>query len=148
MEPRKMESKKTYLEEEQQEKSLGAEDRLTPLFQPDTLMSDEYFANYRRRIPLEPEKALLLAVLEDGVRTFQDNIFAETGKKRALLDEAREWLFTDALEHVFSFNSVCSSLGLDPGYVRRGLKRWEEHAGGEKRKKQRPSQGAPERLVA
>jgi hypothetical protein len=142
-----MESKRTYLEEEQQEKS-GAEDRLTPLFQPDTLMSEEYFANYRRRIPLEPEKALLLAVLEDGVRTFQDNIFAETGKKRALLDEAREWLFTDELEHVFSFNSVCSSLGLDPGYVRRGLKRWEEHAVGEKRKKQRPSQGAPERLVA
>jgi hypothetical protein len=143
-----MEPKRTYLEEEQQEKSLGAEDRLTPLFQPDTLMSDEYFANYRRRIPLEPEKALLLAVLEDGVRTFQDNIFAETGKKRALLDEAREWLFTDTLEHVFSFNSVCSSLGLDPGYVRRGLKRWEEHAGGKKGKKQRPSQGAPERLVA
>jgi hypothetical protein len=134
MEPKKMESKRTYLEEEQQEKSLGAEDRLTPLFQPDTLMSDEYFANYRRRIPLEPEKALLLAVLEDGVRTFQD--------------EAREWLFTDALEHVFSFNSVCSSLGLDPGYIRRGLKRWEEHARGATRKKQQPSQGAPVRLVA
>ena len=144
-----MEPKKTHLEEEQQqEKSLGAEDRLTPLFQPDTLMSDEYFANYRRRIPLEPEKALLLAVLEDGVRTFQDNIFAETGKKRALLDEARVWLFTDDVEHVFSFNSVCSSLGLEPGYIRRGLQRWEEQARAATRKKQRPSQGAPERLVA
>ena len=148
MEPKKMASKKTHLEEEQQEKGLGAEDRLTPLFQPDTLMSEEYFANYRRRIPLEPEKALLLAVLEDGVRTFQDNVFAEIGKKRALLDEAREWLFMDALEHVFSFNSVCSSLGLDPGYIRRGLKRWEEHARAATRQKQRPSQGAPERLVA
>src|ERR671921_3047392 len=143
-----MEPKRTYLEEEPQEKNLGAEDRLTPLFQPDTLMSDEYFANYRRRIPLEPEKALLLAVLEDGVRTFQDNIFAETGKKRALLDEAREWLFTDGLEHVFSFNSVCSSLGLDPGYIRRGLKRWEEHSRAATRKKQRVPQTAPERLVA
>ena len=147
MDAKKMALKKTHLEEEQQEKSLG-EDRLTPLFQPDTLMSDEYFANYRRRIPLEPEKALLLAVLEDGVRTFQDNMFAEAGKKRALLDEAREWLFTDTAEHVFSFNSVCSSLGLDPGYVRRGLKRWEEHARAATRKKPRPSQGAPERLVA
>ncbi len=116
-----MELKKTHLEEEQQEKSFGTEDRLSPLFQPDTLMSDEYFANYRRKIPLEPEKTLLLAVLEDGVRTFQDNIFAETGKKRVLLDEAREWLFTDGFEHVFSFNSVCTSLGIDPGYIRRGL---------------------------
>jgi hypothetical protein len=145
MESNKIKPKKTHLEEEQSEKSLGSEDRLSPLFQPDTLMSDEYFANYRRRIPLEPEKTLLLAILEDGVRTFQDNIFAETGKKRVLLDEAREWLFTDGVEHVFSFNSVCSSLGLDPGYIRRGLKRWEEHA---QRKKQRGSQVAPERLVA
>jgi len=143
-----MEPKKSHLEEEPQEKNFGAEDRLSPLFQPDTLMSDEYFANYRRRIPLEPEKALLLAVLEDGVRTFQDNIFTENGKKRALLDEAREWLFTDGFEHVFSFNSVCSSLGLDPGYLRRGLKRWEEHARAATRKKQRVSQSAPERLVA
>lgn len=148
MKSNKVESKKTYLEEEQPEKSLGSEDRLSPLFQPDTLMSDEYFANYRRRIPLEPEKALLLAVLEDGVRTFQDNIFAETGKKRVLLDEAREWLFTDGVEHVFSFNSVCSSLGLDPGYIRRGLKRWEEHARAATRKKQQGLQSAPERLVA
>src|ERR671911_136838 len=147
MKVNKMESKRTHLEEEQ-EKSVSAEDRLSPLFQPDTLMSDEYFANYRRRIPLEPEKALLLAVLEDGVRTFQDNISVETGKKRALWDEAREWLFTDGFEHVFSFNSVCSSLGLDPGYIRRGIKRWEEHAGGATGKKQRPAQGAPERLVA
>lgn len=143
-----MELKKTHLEEEQQEKSFGTEDRLSPLFQPDTLMSDEYFANYRRRIPLEPEKTLLLAVLEDGVRTFQDNIFAETGKKRVLLDEAREWLFTDGVEHVFSFNSVCTSLGIDPGYIRRGLKRWEEHTRAATRKKQRASQAAPERLVA
>ena len=148
MKIRTMELKKTHLEEEQQEKSFGTEDRLSPLFQPDTLISDEYFANYRRRIPLEPEKTLLLAVLEDGVRTFQDNIFAETGKKRVLLDEAREWLFTDGFEHVFWFNSVCASLGIDPGYIRRGLKRWEEHTRAATRKKQRASQAAPERLVA
>jgi hypothetical protein len=143
-----VELKKTHLVEEQQEKSFGTEDRLSPLFQPDTLMSDEYFANCRRKIPLEPEKTLLLAVLEDGVRTFQDNIFAETGKKRVLLDEAREWLFTDGFEHVFSFNSVCTSLGIDPGYIRRGLKRWEENTRAATRKKQRASQAAPERLVA
>jgi hypothetical protein len=143
-----MEPKKNQLEEEQQEKSFGAEDRLSPLFQPDTLLSEEFFGNYRRRIPLEPEKALLLAVLEDGVRSFQDNIFAESGKKRALLDEAREWLFTDGVEHVFSFNSVCSSLGLNPGYIRRGLKRWEEQARQAAKKKSRSSQAAPERLVA
>jgi hypothetical protein len=135
---------KTNLEEE---KSFAIEDRLSSLFQPDTLLSEEYFGNYRRRVPLEPEKELMLAVLDDGVRSFQENIFAETGKKRALMDEAREWLFSDGFEHVFSFSSVCSALGLNPGYIRRGLKRWEEQTRATNKQK-RDSQTAPERLVA
>ena len=139
-----MEAKETtHLEEE---KNSGLEDRLSSLFQPDTLLSDEFFGNYRRRIPLEPEKALMLAVLEDGVRSFQENIFAETGKKRALLDEARQWLFNDEFDHVFSFTSICSTLGLNPGYVRRGLKRWEEQT--RSATKKQSSQTALERLVA
>ena len=136
---------KTHFEEE---KSFAIDDRVSSLFQPDTLLSEEFFGNYRRRIPLEPEKALLLAVLEDGVRSFQDNIFADSGKKRALFDEAREWLFNDGFEHVFSFSSICSTLGLNPGYIRRGLKRWEEQTREATKKKQRSSQAAPERLVA
>ena len=139
MEPKE----KTNLEEEK-----VSEDRLNLLFQPDTLLSEEYFGNYRRRIPLEPEKALMLAVLDDGVRSFQENIFAETGKKRALLDEARDWLFNDGFEHVFSFSSICTTLGLTTGYIRRGLKRWEEQTREATNKQKRGSQTAPERLVA
>jgi hypothetical protein len=137
--------KKTNLEEE---KSFAFEDRVSSLFQPDTLLSEEYFGNYRRRVPLEPEKELMLAVLEDGVRSFQENLFAETGKKRALFDEAREWLFNDGFEHVFSFSSICSTLGLNPGYIRRGLKRWEEQTREATKKQKRGSQTAPDRLVA
>lgn len=136
---------KNHLEEE---KSSGLEDRLSSLFQPDTLLSEEFFGNYRRRIPLEPEKALMLAVLEDGVRSFQENIFAETGKKRGLLDEARQWLFDDESDHVFSFTSTCSTLGLNPGYVRRGLKRWEEQTRSATKTQKQSSQTPPERLVA
>lgn len=131
-----------------EEKIFAIEERLSSLFQPDTLLSEEYFGNYRRRIPLEPEKELMLAVLEDGVRSFQENLFAETGKRRALLDEAREWLFNDGFEHVFSFSSICSTLGLNPGYIRRGLKRWEEQTREATKKQKRGSQTAPDRLVA
>ena len=136
---------KTNFEEE---KSFSVEDRVSSLFQPDTLLSEEYFGNYRRRVPLEPEKELMLAVLEDGVRSFQENLLAETGKKRALFDEACEWLFTDGVEHVFSFSSICSTLGLNPGYIRRGLKRWEERTREATKKQKRGSQLAPDRLVA
>ena len=141
-----MEVKKTHFEEE--DKSFVIEDRVNSLFQPDTLLSEQYLGNYRRRIPLEPEKALMLAVLEDGVRTFQENIIAESGKKRALWEEARQWLFVDGAEHVFSFNSICSTLGLEPGYIRRGLKRWEEQSRQAIQKKKPGSRTPPERLVA
>ena len=132
----------------QEEKSFSIEDRLSSLFQPDTLLSEEYFSNYRRRVPLEPEKALMLAVLEDGVRSFQENIFADSGKKRALFDEAREWLFNDGFEHVFSFSSIFSTLGLNPGYIRRGLKRWEEQTREATKKQKQRSQTTTDRLVA
>jgi len=132
----------------EEEKGFAVEDRLSSLFQPDTLLAEEYFRNYRRRVPLEPEKALMLAVLEDGVRSFQENIFAENGKKRALLDEAREWLFNDGFEHVFSFSSICSTLGLNPGYIRRGLTRWEDQTRQATSKPPQRSQTIPDRLVA
>lgn len=110
----------------EEDRSTMVEERIGSLFQPDILLEEDYFGNYRRKIPLEPEKALMLAVLEDGIRAFQENISVQSGKKRALLDEAREWLFSDQDEHIFSFDSICAVLNLDPAYVRRGLKRWEE----------------------
>ena len=126
----------------------GGDDRIASLFQPDVLLGDQYLENCRRKIPLEPEKALLLAVLDDGVRCFQDNIFSENKKKRMLFDEAVEWLFSDESSDIFSFVSICAVLGLDPGYLRRGLREWEQRAVGEKRKTQRGCVPGPQRLVA
>jgi hypothetical protein len=125
--------------------SGGGEDRIASLFQPDALLSEQYLDNFRRTIPLEPEKALLLAVLEDGVRCFQDNVLPRNRKKRMLFEEAQEWLFSDDPDWLFSFVSICSALGLDPNYIRRGLRQWQERA---TRKHHRRSGPAQQRLVA
>jgi hypothetical protein len=37
----------------------------------------------------------VLAVLEDGIRCFQDNILPQNRKKQMLFEEAQEWLFSD-----------------------------------------------------
>lgn len=124
-----MKDKNFEIEEEKnvlEEKKGFMEERLSSLFQPDALIADEFFGNYRRRMALEPEKALLLAVLEDGVRSFQENLLVEGGKKRVLLDEAREWIFIEDSDRIFSFNSIATALGMNPEYIRRGLRRWEE----------------------
>ena len=106
-------------------RTAGMDERIGSLFQPDTLLGEDYAANFRRKIPLEPERTLLLAVLEDGIRCFQENLFAVSGKRRTLFDEAKEWLFSDDANWFCSFVSICTLLNLEPSYIRRGLKEWE-----------------------
>jgi hypothetical protein len=124
----------------------GSDERIASLFQPDVLLAEQYSENFRRKIPLEPEKTLLLAVLDDAVRCFQDNVLPQNKKKQMLFDEAQEWLFMDESSGIFSFVSICGVLGLDPGYIRRGLRQWQERALGARRK--RGSAPVPQRLVA
>ena len=125
-----------------------SEDKIASLFQPDVLLTEQYIDNYRRKTPLEPEKALLLAVLDDGIRCFQENVLSQNKKKQLLFEEAREWLFSDDSTWVFSFVSICGLLGLDPGYIRRGLRRSHERALAAAKKKPRISGPSHQRLVA
>jgi hypothetical protein len=110
------------------QRSHGMDERIGSLFQPDTLLGEDYAANFRRKIPLEPERILLLAILEDGVRCYQENLFVIGGKRRALFDEAKEWLFSDDAHWFCSFVSICTMLNLEPNYIRRGLRQWETRA--------------------
>lgn len=110
------------------QRAHALEDRVGSLFQPDTLLGEDYAANFRRKIPLEPERILLLAILEDGVRCYQENLFMTAGKRRALFDEAKEWLFDDDSKWFCSFVSICTMLNLEPNYIRRGLRQWEARA--------------------
>jgi hypothetical protein len=103
-----------------------ADDRIASLFQPDTLLSAQYFDNMRRRTLLEPEKRLMLAILEDAVNSFQENIFAESGKRKILFDDVEQWIRADGSDWVFSFDHICEALGFTPAYVRQGLLRWRE----------------------
>jgi hypothetical protein len=103
-----------------------ADERVSFLFQPDTLLSVQYFDNFRRQAPLEPEKQLLLAVLEDGINTFRDNVLAQGEKNKRLFREAEEWITEIDGDWIFSFETVCETLGINAEYVRRGLLRWKE----------------------
>lgn len=126
----------------------GMADRIGSLFQPDTLLGEDYAANFRRKIPLEPERILLLAILEDGVRCYQENLLASGGKRRALFDEAKEWLFSDDVNWFCSFVSVCTLLNLEPNYIRRGLLQWESRTRQAARVKQQGNARVEQRLVA
>jgi hypothetical protein len=102
------------------------EEKLPFTFRPDVLLSLEYFDAHRSRSQLEPEKKLMLAILADAVHCFQDNVSAETDRKRALFKEAEEWFREKDGDRVFSFESICDVFGMDAEYVRRGLSRWKQ----------------------
>lgn len=95
------------------------------LFQPDTLNSYEIFGGRRRRI-LEPEKRLMMSILEIAVMDFQKYINSRSLRGCRLHEDAEEWFKNPDEKHLFSFRNVCSNLGLDPNYLLGGLLRWEE----------------------
>jgi hypothetical protein len=102
------------------------EERVTSLFQPDTLLPDQFLETFRRKSHLEPEKILMLAVLEDAIACYQKYIFARDGKGKALFQEAEEWIKEKGADWLFSFSNVCEILGFDPDYLRQGLMQWKE----------------------
>ena len=103
---------------------LSMEERVTSLFQPDTLMPEQYLETFRRKLHLEPEKKLLLAVLEDAIACFQKYLFARDGKGKILFQEAEEWILAQDSDWLFSFDNLCEMLGFEPSYLRDGLIRW------------------------
>ena len=107
---------------------LSMEERVTSLFQPDTLLPDQYLETFRRKLYLEPEKKLMLAILEDAIACFQKYAFARDSKGKALFSEAEQWIREGTAGGIFAFDSVCEVLGLNPSYLRQGLVTWKKSA--------------------
>jgi hypothetical protein len=65
-----------------------------------------------------PEKRLMLAVLLDAIVQLR-----RSGSTGAI--EASRWIHGEgADDSAFSFRAVCDALGLDPGYLSRGVFSW------------------------
>ncbi len=95
------------------------------MFEPDTLLPEQYFTLLGRK-PLQGEKRLLLAMLEDAVHCFQTYLLAKKPHERRLFQEAEEWIVsTDGL-WFFSFENICDVLGINPSRMREALKAWKE----------------------
>ena len=105
---------------------LPVEERVLSIFQPDILIENQYQSTYRRRFHLDPERVLMLAVLQDAVVCFQDNVKATCKRKQMMHLDAAEWIAHEDHSYPFSFDNVCEALGYDADYMRQGLLRWKE----------------------
>jgi len=108
-------------------RNATVEDKIFSLFQPDVLVPSQYLATTKSKTYYEPEKKLMLAVLEDALWCFQNGLFSRDNKrKQALYSEAEEWMMEENGEGLFSFDEICELLNLEPRYLRKRLLRWKQ----------------------
>jgi len=90
----------------------------------DSVLPEQLFGTPFGGARLQPEKRLQVAVLADAVLTFFR--WAGNGHARArhLFAEIEAWFASDETDGPFTFVTICDSLQLDPGYIRRGLRHW------------------------
>jgi hypothetical protein len=68
-----------------------------------------------------PERELLSALLFDGIQSFLNFAKRDGSEARARFREAYSWIHKKGDEYIFSFDSVCEGLGIDPEFLRYGL---------------------------
>jgi hypothetical protein len=94
------------------------------LFQPDVILPAQFSA--RRGAQAYGERHLMMAILEDAINCYRDHLWATRESDRRLFRDAEEWIMAENQKAPFSFKEICQVLGIDPEYVRGGLKRWRQ----------------------
>jgi hypothetical protein len=101
--------------------SFGAQDT-GKLFEPDAILPAQFYAMFKCNQYKEPERRLMVAVLEDAVSCLSMNPRDCNLRQRKQYDEAKQWVTAEEeTDWIFSFTNICEVLGMDPGYLRRGL---------------------------
>lgn len=81
--------------------------------------------DFQTNLYQQPEKMLVLAVLEDAIACFQNFRVATDVRDKKIFSEARTWLWSDRYDWPFSYRNICDVLGIDASYLRQGLARWK-----------------------
>jgi hypothetical protein len=122
-----------------------ASDRLADI----TVLPAQFFNPPDGAYKVRGEFALLCAVLEDAVACFQKGAATDGRRAQRLAREAEAWFFSDDHHWPFSFVNICAVLGLDPEYIRLGLKRWSRrHLAGRPKTRRQASIRRPLKLTA
>lgn len=114
-------------------------------FGPDVILPEQFYDQRNGLEQAAGEKALMLAVLEDGIRCFQEHLKNPRVRPRLLARQAEKWIRSADWDWPFSFNNVCESLSLNPECLRNRL--LTPRANGESAPKPRPSSHRVYRLT-
>jgi hypothetical protein len=71
-----------------------------------------------------PEKRLAAAVLRDALVVVRD-AGGDAARRRVVAEDTR-WIFSNDSTWPYAFVPLCHLFGIDPGWVRRMVRRWQQ----------------------
>lgn len=104
---------------------LAAEEHSPSMLEVDLIVPSQFFDRIKAERSSQPEKRLMLAVMEDAITTFQKSVQGATRRQRRLLKETEEWIGSADASWPFSFENICAALDIEADYLRTGVKRWK-----------------------
>jgi hypothetical protein len=120
---------KTRQRKQRQEEKVDLGPRIDEMpvvrFEADILAAQDFDRIYRSR-PRSPERDLMLAILEEALNDYQRCFRARDHKGRKRFADARAWIMNTDSEWIFSFINCCEVLGIEPDYLRQGLRLWRQ----------------------
>ena len=90
-------------------------------FGPDVILPEQFYDKGAGIEEVSGERALMLAVLEDGIRCFQEHLTSPRVRPRLLARQSEKWIRSGDWDWPFSFNNICESLALNPDSLRERL---------------------------
>src|SRR5215471_19440581 len=105
--------------------TLRLEEQAPAILEADIIVPSQFFDRVRAERSSQPEKRLMLAVMEDAITTFQKSVHGATRRQRRLLKETEEWIGSTDTSWPFSFENICIALDIESDYMRSGLHHWK-----------------------
>ena len=90
-------------------------------FEPDILLPEQHARRSGVRRGQAAEHRLMMAILEDAVDVYLKHVGAKQGPKHTLFEDAERWIEDTDTTWIFSFETICHVLDIDPSAIRDGL---------------------------
>ena len=85
----------------------------------------QHYGLLKRDDVSQPVRRLMMAILTDALDCLNGRaVDAKGGAKIQEAHRAAEWVLQEKDTYLFSFNSVCETLGIDPDALRQAIRTW------------------------
>lgn len=114
-------------------------------FPSSALLPEQFFTAPPKAEKGQGEPALIRAVLEDAIFVSK-RIVMHPSVRGGLAQEAEEWFRAEDDCWPFSFYNICYALGLNPDYIRLGVKRWRQQGQPQRQRRAREAVASQQTL--